>query len=48
MSLDIIAKRYGALPSEIINGSVEDWNFNSFVAVAGINGERRNKTKDQG
>lgn len=34
--LDIIAKRYGVLPSEIVKGNIDDWNFNAFVAMAGI------------
>lgn len=42
VTLDIIAKRYGVLPSEIAQGNLDDWNFNAFVAMAGIKANNYN------
>lgn len=34
--IDIIAKRYGILPSEILKGNVQDMTLNFLVAGCGI------------
>lgn len=41
MELDIMAKRYGVLPSDFLKLKPDDFQFNLFVASTGISDEHR-------
>lgn len=47
ISLDLIAKRYGVLPSNLLKLSVDDYTFNTIVAKIAIDKEVADMKKQQ-
>jgi hypothetical protein len=47
IEVDIIAKRYGKLPSEIKNLDIKDFEFNLFVASQGLQEEAKQSKEAQ-
>jgi len=43
----MLSKRYGILPSEFSKQSIEDYQFNLFVAIEGTNEEVRRQKEAQ-
>lgn len=41
----MVCRRYGVLPSEIKNGTIDDLQFNILVANTGVDAENKNSAK---
>jgi|2_EtaG_2_1085320.scaffolds.fasta_scaffold09875_3 hypothetical protein len=45
MVIDTIAKRYGVLPSQVINLNIEDYTFNQLICVEAFENEKKQMEK---
>ena len=48
LELDLLSRRYGQLPSELIKTSLQDYGFNLFVASVAIEEEKKGMVKANG